>query len=100
MKRYRINKDTFWEETGKIIVHNYPASSKSTYSYITRVFREFKRDVPGWREVEGKPHYFHELPLEVVSMAKIMAEAEAAINYSLEKNDVIVPMTEEEYLKF
>ncbi len=54
---YKIDEETIWESTNDIKVHNYPALPY-TYTYVTRVYREYKKDIYGWREVNGEPIYF------------------------------------------
>jgi len=94
--RYKIDDNTIWEDTGKIKVQNYPPSSPMTYSYITRVYRELKRDSPGWQEVDGKPIYFHELPHEQVALAMIMGQAENALNMICKREKFLVPIKDSE----
>lgn len=75
MKKYKIDESTIWEETGKITVHNYPPSPM-TYSYVTKTYREIKRDKLGYKIVEGNPIYFNDMKPDEVSFAKIIAECE------------------------
>jgi hypothetical protein len=75
MKKYKIDESTIWEETGKITVHNYPPSPM-TYSYVTKIYREIKRDKLGYKIVEGSPIYFNDMKPDEISFAKIIAECE------------------------
>ena len=93
--KYKIDENTIWEDTGKIRVHNFPTSSKMTYSYITRVYREFKKDVFIWKEVEGNPIYFHDMTSEQVTLAVIMAHAENALNKACKPDAYLVPIKDE-----
>lgn len=90
--QYKIDDNTIWEDTGKIKVHNYPASSKSTYSYITRTYREIKKDTFGWKEVDGEPIYFHDMTPEQISLAVIMGTAENALNNICKREKFLVPI--------
>ena len=90
--QYKIDDNTIWEDTGKIKVHNYPASSRSTYSYITRVYREIKKDSFGWKEVDGEPIYFHDMTSEQVTLAIIMGTAENALNNICKREKFLVPI--------
>ena len=83
MAKYRIDEKTIWEDTGKLTVHNYPPSSRSTMSYITRTYREFKKDQFGWKEVDGPPIYFHDMKTEHLVLAQIISQATSALNYGL-----------------
>lgn len=80
MKKYQIDNNTIWEDTGKIKIHNYPPS-KLTYSYVTRTYKEYKLDRIGYaKEVDGNPLYFQDMTSEQISLAIIMATAEKALN--------------------
>lgn len=78
--QYKIDKNTIWEDTGRIKVHNYPSSSRNTFSYITRVYREIKKDSLEWKEIDGEPIYFYDMTYEQVTLAMIMGQAEKALN--------------------
>jgi hypothetical protein len=94
--RYKIDENTIWEDTGKIIIHNYPPSSNHTYSYATRVYREYKLDkIVGWKDVEGKAIYFHDMTNEQIVLAKIMAECEAALNNILVREKFLIPINDQ-----
>jgi len=74
--RYKTaNPDIQLEDTGQIRVYNYPAE-KGTFSYLSKVYREYDRNKLGWEETEGKPIYFHDLSGEYLALAKIMGEAQ------------------------
>lgn len=90
--QYRVDENTIWEDTGKIKVHNYPASSGCTYSYITRVYREIKKDSFGWKEVDGEPVYFHEMTSEQIALAVIMANAESTLDKTCMREKFLVPI--------
>jgi len=90
--QYKKDENTIWEDTGKIKVHNYPASSRSTYSYITRTYREIKKDAFGWKEVDGEPIYFHDMTTEQVTLAMIMGQAENALNNICKREKFLVPI--------
>ena len=83
--KYNIDENTIWEETGKIVVHNYPPQP-NTYSYITRLYSEYKIDNFTPKIVEGNPIYFHDMPKEQVALAIIMATAESTLNNIVERN--------------
>lgn len=82
--QFKIDENTIWEDTGKIIVHNFPASNK-TFSYITRVYRENKKGVFGWKYVEGKPIYFYDLPQEQQALAIIIGNAQNVLSNVLKR---------------
>ena len=82
--QFEIDKKTIWEDTGKIIVHNFPPSNK-TFSYITRVYRENKKGVLGWKDVEGEPIYFNDLPQEQQALAIIIGNAQNVLSNVLER---------------
>ena len=73
--RFKIDKNTIWESTDKIILHNYPPSPR-TFSYITRVYREYKMDSVGYKEVEGEPIYLNDMTYEQRALAIIMGTAQ------------------------
>jgi hypothetical protein len=79
--RFKKSKDIIWEDTGIIKVHNFPADFNSS-SYITKVYREFKKGEFGWKEVDGQAFYFHEMSQEQLSLATIIGTAQNAL-YSL-----------------
>lgn len=91
--KYKIDNNTIWEDTDKIKVHNYPAS-KNTYSYITRVYREFKKDGFGWKEVEGEPIYFYDMTHEQLALASIMGQAENALTRICKIDSFIIPIAD------
>jgi hypothetical protein len=70
------------EDTGQIKVHNYPPSSK-TYSYITRIYRKYEKNVLGWKEADGPPIYFHDLPPELLALAEIVGNAQNVLTAKL-----------------
>jgi hypothetical protein len=94
--RYKIDENTIWEDTGKIRIHNYPPSSKHTYSYVTRVYREYKSEkIVGWKKAEGEAIYFHDMTNEQIVLAKIMAECENALNNVLKHNKLFIPINDQ-----
>ena len=92
--KYKIDENTIWEDTGKIKVHNYPASSRSTFSYITRVYREIKKDSFGWKEVDGEPIYFHDMTSEQLALAMIMGQAENSLNNVCKREKFLIPISD------
>ena len=96
MKFFKIDDDTFWEETGRIKIYNYPASPM-TYSYIVKTYREYKRKITGWKEVDGKPIYFHEMTPEEISFAKIFAECQNNLFEKLSNKETFEIITENEF---
>jgi hypothetical protein len=74
MKSYLIDENTIWEETNQVRVYNFPPTSH-TYSYITKVYREHKKN-NGWKNVEGNPIYFNDMRSEVSGYAIIMAQSQ------------------------
>ncbi len=85
MNRYKIDENTIWEDTGEVVVNNYPPSGK-TFSYAQRVYREYKTDKFGWVEVKGEPIYFHDMPTATLALAIIMSNAQNALNQVLPIN--------------
>jgi hypothetical protein len=81
--KYEIDENTIWVDTGRIKINNYPPSSNCTYSYITRIYREIKKNQVGWKEVDGEPIYFNKITSELIAFAKIMAECETALDTML-----------------
>ena len=92
--KYKLNDDTIWEDTGRIRVHNYPTSSPCIYSYITKIYKEYKKDLLGHKEVEGEPIYFHEMKPEEISLAIIMVHAENALNNICKFDGYLTPIKE------
>lgn len=88
---YKVDENTVWEDTGKVIVHNYPAS-KMTESYITRIYREFKKNIFGHKEVEGEPIYFNDIKKELVTFAIIIGESQSALNSLLPVEKFLNPV--------
>jgi len=82
----KIDKDTIWEETGRIQVFNFPAGI-GTQSYVRVVYRETKRGIFGWKEVLGEAHYFDSanMPYEIRTLAIIIGNAQNAIHAALPK---------------
>jgi len=80
--RYLVDKETIWEDTGKIIVHNFPAK-KNTYSYITKIYREYKFYEVNYKEFEGEPIYFDELSEEQRTLAIIIGNAQNTLSNNL-----------------
>ena len=79
---YKIDEETVWETTNDILVHNYPALSH-TYTYVTRVYREYKKGKYGWKEVNGEPIYLHDIPAELAAYVTIIGEAQKVLNKKL-----------------
>jgi hypothetical protein len=71
----RLIKDanTIWEDLGQIKLFNFPPE-KGTYPYLVKVFREYKRGRIGWREVDGDPIYFEELPSNARFLANLFGQ--------------------------
>lgn len=91
---YKTNDpNVLWEDTGMIKIHNYPASSSTTFSYITRVYKEIRRDKLGHRLVDGEPIYFYELPREQLALAIIMGQAENALSALCRVESFLEPAT-------
>lgn len=85
---YKINDDTVWENTNDILIHNYPPS-RHTFTYVTRIYREYKKGVLGWQQVESEPIYLHDLPSELAGYVKIIAEAQNILNNKLPRNGIL-----------
>lgn len=81
----KIDDEIMWEDTGQIIVHNYPANYK-TFSYITRLYREHKKGVYTLREVQGPAIYFYDMTYEQATLAVILGHAQNALAASLSHN--------------
>lgn len=90
--QYYLDENTIWEDTGHIKIHNYPTSSPSTYSYVTKVYREYKKGKLGYKEVDGEPIYFHNMKSEEISLAIIMANAENALNILCKFDTFLTPI--------
>ena len=87
--RFIVDKDTIWEDTGNLIIHNYPPDPK-TYSYATRVYKEIKKDRLGWVYANGDPIYFHDMPQELRVLSEILGSAQ---------NGLFNKLPRESYLK-
>lgn len=85
------NENIHWEDTGCIKVHNFPANN-GTYSYITRTYKEWKKDSFGYKEVDGEPIYFHNMTSEQVSLAIIMGTAQNALQNICEREKFLTPV--------
>ena len=84
--RYAIDKNTIWEDTGQLRIHNYPPSSSQTFSYVTRIYRESRKDRPGYKEVEGNPIYFHnQINVDQQILLEIMANCQNRLYETLPK---------------
>jgi hypothetical protein len=82
MKFETEDKNIILEDTGYIKVHNYPAIGQ-TFSYITRTYREYEKDVFGWEEIDGEPIYFHDLTQEQLALAIIIGNAQNVLSKAL-----------------
>lgn len=80
--KFKNQDDVYLEDTGKITIHNYPADA-NTYSYITRIYRQYEKDLFGWKEIEGEPFYFNDLPFNTLAYVKAMAELHNLISRTL-----------------
>ena len=98
MKKYKIDENTIWEETGRVKVHNYPASPM-TYSYVTKIYNQIERNKFGCKEVEGRSLYFHEMSPDEVSFAKIMTEAENSLYNKIYKLEEFSEIEDEQIFK-
>ena len=78
MKKFRIDKETIWEETGIIKIHNFPPSNR-TYSWITREYREYKQGLFGHKLVEGPAIQLHSLPQKDKELAHILGIAQNSL---------------------
>ena len=58
------------EETGYVRINNFPPSP-NTYAYLTRIYRKSVDGEFGWKEVEGEPIYFHTLPFQTMTLARL-----------------------------
>lgn len=96
MKKYKIDENTIWEETGRIKVYNYPPSPM-TYSYVKKTYIEYKRDKLGHREVDGNPIYFYEMKPDEVSFAKIIVECENNLFNKLQDKEHFEEIKEFDY---
>lgn len=88
------NENIQWEETDYIKVHNFP-SSHGTYSYITKVYRQYEKGKFGWESVEGDPIYFHNMTPEQRSLAIIMGTAQNGLNYICGYESFLKPIEDE-----
>lgn len=79
----RIRKDNaVYEETGRIVLRNYPPDL-GTFAYICPVYREFKDEEFGWKEMDGEPIYLHNMNDEQKTLAIILGNAQNALYKSL-----------------
>jgi hypothetical protein len=85
---YKVDDDTIWEDTGKVIVYNYPPSAKTT-SYIARIYREIKKSSIDVKEVRGKPFLFYDLPQSLRTLATIIGECQAELCESLPREQFL-----------
>ena len=84
MKRYKLDENTIWEDTGFVKVCNYPPSPM-TESYVLKIYRQFKKGELGGKMVEGEPFYLHNMPFELVTLARIVGEAQKTLFYALKQ---------------
>lgn len=82
MSYYKIDEETVWESTDDIIVDNYPPYPL-TYTYITRVYREYKKGKYGWKPVNGEPIYLHDIRDELAPYLTIIGEAQNILSKKL-----------------
>jgi hypothetical protein len=73
------DKKFHYEDTGYIKVHNYPPSNK-TFSYITRTYRRYEKDVFGYKEIDGDAIYFDDLNQEQLALAIIIGNAQNVLS--------------------
>ena len=77
MRKFKVDDNTIWEETGYFRFHQ--AKSPRTLSYIVVEYKEIYRDKPGHNIVYGPPIYLHDLSSELIAFCKIYSEAQAII---------------------
>ena len=92
MSRFKTaHPDFHWEDTGRIIVYNYPKNP-----YITRVYVEHQRSIINplieAKYVESKPIYFYDLTAEQKALATCIGEAQAALSKTLPREDFLKPI--------
>ena len=92
---YKLDENTMLEPIDQIRLHNFPANDGS-FSYICRVYREYKRDKFGWKEVEGDPIYLKDMSPEQSKFAVIMGVAQNALLSTVNFNENIPIYNEEE----
>jgi hypothetical protein len=99
--KYQIDKNTIWEDTGKVVLWNYPPIHKTTFSYITKIYKEYKRDRGiGYIEVAGEPIYLHDMREDLRSMCAIMGHAHNYIARSLPDSKEMNKLKHSEDLMF
>lgn len=91
MMRFKVDKDTIWYETGIVMVHNFPPAA-GTKSFITRIYREHKKGVIGFKKVEGEPIDFQDLDHNQLALATIIGNAQNALNGSLPHEKHLKPI--------
>lgn len=91
MRFKTIDKKIHVEDTGYIKVHNYPSSGR-TFSYITRIYREYKVGEFGCREIDGEPIYFNDLPQEQLALAIIIGNAQNVLSKVLIRESFLKPV--------
>jgi hypothetical protein len=82
MKKHIINKNIYWEETGKITIHNYPPIHRKTASYITFIYKEHNTNYDTYKEIEGPPIYLDDLPPLIYQITLAFGELNNAIHDS------------------
>lgn len=91
MKKFKVDKNTIWEDTGRIVVHNYPPN-KGTESYIARIYKEYKKGASNYKLIEGSFVSFSKLSLEQESLAIIVGEAQRSLSHSLDREYFLKPI--------
>ncbi len=61
------------EKTETVRIYNYPPDP-NTYTYLTRIYRK------DGIEVEGEPIYFHTLPFQTMTLARLYGEIQNALD--------------------
>lgn len=94
--RFRTEDETIiWEDTNQIVLHNYPPSH-NTFSYVTRVYREYKLNSVGYKLVESDPIYLRDMNNEKETLAIIMGTAQHALLRLLKHQEGLIELKQNE----
>jgi HD superfamily phosphodiesterase len=83
MKKYRIDENTIWEDTGEIVLHTSPTEPER-YTHLVRIYKEYKKGSFTTKRVEGEPVYTPNLPFEQRQMVEIMRLATNTLSDTIE----------------
>jgi len=93
MKKFKVDNDTIWEDTGRIVVNNYPPN-RNTESYVARIYKEYKKGKDNYKLIEGSFISFNRLSFEQISLATIIGEAQMSLSHSIGREYFLEPIIE------